>query len=415
MIFSNRALLFILMDRFIKLGHRTFASLKIRNYRLYFIGQAISLSGRWMQTIALSWLVFTLTGSGTMVGFVTAAQFLPILLFAPLGGLLVDRLSKRRLLILTNLMAGILALVLGALVIVDVTALWVIFLLAFLFGCVTAIDNPARQTFALEMVGKDQLPNAISLNSTQMNMARLIGPAVAGIIITTVGIAPCFIFTGISYGGVLVALGMMRVEDLKSPSPVPRAKGQLREGFKYVAASPVLRDVLFMLAIIGTFAFEFQVSLPLLAEFTFKEGVRGYSSLMSAMGVGAILGGLVTANRSHIAQGKLAGAALLFGVAILLVAAAPTLSWAILGMVLVGFTSINFTSLGNVILQTESTPAMRGRVMALWAMAMLGSTPIGGPIVGWIGEHIGARWGLAVGGIAVLLAAGIGAMTLKKE
>jgi len=389
--------------------------LKIRNYRLYFIGQAVSLSGTWMQTIAQSWLVLKLTGSGTALGAITALQFLPILLFGAWGGVIADRFPKRKLLFFTQSSAGMLALTLGVAVATGAVQLWMVGLLAFCLGLLNAIDNPTRQTFIIEMVEREHFPKAVSLNATQGNLARVIGPAIGGTLIATVGIAACFFINSVSYIGVLAALWLMRPDELSTAPPVGRTKGQLREGFRYVASTPLVRDVLVMMAIVGTLSYEFVVTLPLLAEFTFHAGAGGYAGLMSAMGVGSIAGGLFTAHRRTHSPQMLVWAALLFGAVMLGVSAAPTYAMALVLMALVGFFSINFLSLGNVLLQLESDPTMRGRVMALWAVAFLGSTPIGGPIIGWIGEHTGPRWGIAVGGVAAIVAAGFGAARFRRD
>ncbi len=402
------------MNAIKKFSGQTFLSLNIRNYRLYFTGQAISLCGTWMQIVGQSWLVLKITGSGTALGLVIALQFLPILFLGPWGGVIADRFSKRKLLYITQSASGILALILGVLVATNTVQLWMIDVLALCLGLVNTIDGPTRQTFVIEMVDKEKLPNAVSLNSTEINLARVIGPTIAGVLIATVGIASCFIINGISYIAVLVALSMMRVNELNVAPIAPHIKGQLREGFRYVLSSPVLKNSLLMMGIIGTFSFEFIVILPLFAQFTFHGDASTYAALNAAMGVGAAAGGLLTARRRKTAPHMLARAALLFGIAMLIVSIAPTLTLALLAMVLVGVFSINFLSLGNVILQLESDPNMRGRVMALWGVAFMGSTPIGGPIIGWIGEYLGPRWGLATGGFAAIAAAGIGAIAFGK-
>ena len=399
----------------IKQIEQTFLSLKTRNYRLYFIGQGISLCGTWMQTIGQAWLVLKITGSGTALGMVTAFQFVPILVLGSFGGVIADRFSKRKILYFTQTAAGGLALMLGILVATDLIKLWMIYIFVFSLGLVNAIDNPTRQTFVMEMVGKDQLPNAVSLNSTQVNLARVIGPAIGGGLIATLGLAPLFIINGISYIAVLVALSRMRVEELRPGAIVGRAKGQLREGFRYVRSTPLLLNSLLMMAIVGMFSYEFNVSLPLFARFTFQSDAVGYAGLTTAMGIGSVIGGLYTATRRTVTVRMLIRAACLFGLVILLTAIAPTLWLAMLGMVLVGIFSINFLSLGNVTLQLGSTAQMRGRVMGLWAVAMLGTTPIGGPIIGGIGQHAGPRWCLAAGGFAALAAGALGARVLRKQ
>jgi MFS family permease len=398
-----------------KYGRETFASIiTIRNFRLYFIGQAISLCGTWMQTIGQAWLVLKLTDSGVQLGLVTAAQFLPILILGPWGGVIADRFPKRKLLYFTQTSAGILALLLGTLVATGVVQLWMVYVIAVVFGLINVIDNPTRQTFIMEMVGQDHLTNAISLNSTQVNLARVIGPAIGGALIATVGLAPLFFINAISYLAVLFALFKMSASELHPYAIVAKAKGQIIAGFRYVMATPVLRDTLVMMAIIGTLTYEFTVILPLFAQFTFHSGASGYAALTVAMGFGSMLGGLYSASRKKTTPKMLTVAAFFFGVAMFIAAGAPTFLLATIAMMLVGFCSIIFLSMGNVTLQTESAPQMRGRVMALWAVAFIGSTPIGGPIIGWIGQYAGPRWGLATGGIAALVGAAIGAWRLKK-
>jgi len=368
-----------------------------------------------MQTIGQAWLVLKITGSGTALGMVAAFQFVPMLVLGPFGGVIADRFSKRKILYFTQTASGGLALMLGILVATDLVKLWMIYIFVFSLGLVNAIDNPTRQTFITEMVGEDQLPNAVSLNSAQVNLARAIGPAIGGGLIATLGLAPLFIINGISYVGVLVALFKMRAEELRPAPIVERAKGQLREGFRYVKSTPLLLNSLLMMAIIGMLSYEFNVSLPLFARFTFQSDAAGYAALTTAMGIGSVIGGLYTATRRKVTVRMLINAAWLFGLVILLTAIAPTLWLAMLGMVLVGIFSINFLSLGNVTLQLRSTVQMRGRVMGLWAVAFLGTTPIGGPIIGWIGQHAGPRWGLAVGGFAALAAGAVGARVLRKQ
>ena len=394
-------------------GNRTFSSLKVRNYRLYYIGQIISTSGTFMQSLAQAWLVLQLTNSGTALGVVTALQYLPVLFLGSYGGVIADRFSKRNLLYFTQTTFGVLALILGILVATGSVQLWMVDVLAFGYGLVNAIDNPTRQSFVVEMVGEGEVRNAVTLYSSLVNLSRVLGPTLAGILIATVALAPCFILNGLSYGAVVIMLFMMHADELHTPAPVARAKGQLAAGFRYVRSTPVLRNVLLMLAIIGTLTFEFQVSLPLIAQYTFHGNAESYAALTAAMGLGAVLGGLITAGQKKTSIRTLVIAAFLFGSTTLLAAMMPTIILAILALVLVGVFSIYFTSLGNSILQLESAPQMRGRVMAFWSIAFLGSTTIGGPIVGWIGEWE-PRWGLAVGGLAAIIAAALGAIALRR-
>ena len=392
----------------------TFASLYVRNYRLYYCGQIISTSGTFMQMVAQAWLVLHLTGSGTALGLATALQYLPILFLAPYGGVIADRVAKRKILFWTQSISGLLALVLGTLVATGLVRVWMVYLLALALGLVNTFDNPTRQTFHMELVGPDRVRNAVTLYSILINLARIAGPALAGLLIAGVGLAPCFIINGLSFGAVVLMLAMMRPGELLRTPPVPAEKGQILEGFRYVAATPVVGATLLLMAIVGTLTFEFQISLALLAKGTFLGDARSYAFLTSAMGVGAAVGGLCFASRKGSAPRQLVSASLLFGLAVLAAASMPSLLLCGVAMVAVGVCSINFSSLGNSTLQLESSPQMRGRVMSLWSVAFLGSTTIGGPIVGWFAEVAGARWGLALGGLAALAAAALGAVTLGR-
>lgn len=402
-------------DLFKKFGQDTFSSLKIRNYRLYFIGQGISLPGTWMQRIGQAWLVLKLTDSGTALGLVTALQFLPVLLLTPMGGVIADRYSKRKILYFTQAGAALLALILAVLVETDTVRLWMIYILAAIFGVINSIDNPARQTFVFEMVGRKELRNAVTLNSTEINLARVIGPAIAGAIIAGAGLALCFFINALSYVGVLVCLFLINSQELYAAEPVKKMKGQLREGFSYVWNTPVLRNVLIMMAIAGTLTYEFEVSLPLIAKFTFHGNAGDYALLTSAMGIGAVLGGLATASRRKTKSNEIIVTLFAFGTAVLLTAISPGLHLSIITMVIVGVFSIKFMTLGNTTLQLESAPEMRSRVMSLWTIAFLGSTPIGGPIIGWVSEHTNPRMGLAVSGFAAIAAGLFGLIVMKNR
>jgi MFS family permease len=383
----------------------TFAALAVRNYRLFFLGQVVSVSGTWMQMIAQDWLVLNLTDSGFALGFVTALQFLPMLVVGPWAGVLADRVDKRRLLIAMNVTAGLLGLTLGILTATGSIQLWMVYVLALGLGLANAFEMPARQAFSLEMVGPEKLTNAVGLNSIIMNAGRLVGPALGGVLIATLGLAVCFLLNAASYIIVVVALVAMRPQELIRTAPVARAKGQLREGFRYVWSTPGLRTPLVVIAVVGTFAYEFQVSLPLLARFTFGTGADGYGILQSAMGVGAIVGGLALATRIRPSHRGIGWACLAFGSAILLVAAMPSMVGAVLALPLVGATSILVVTQSNSILQLTAPPEMRARVIALYGVAFVGSTPVGGPIVGWVGEQMGGRAALAIGGIAAIATA----------
>ncbi len=393
---------------------RTFSSLRVRNYRLYISGQIVSLSGTWMQRIAQAWLVLKLTDSGTALGLVTALQFLPMLLLGPFGGVVADRIDKRRMLLTTQVAAGVLALLLGVLVVADVVQLWMVYVLAAALGLVNTIDTPTRQTFVLEMVGREQLPNAVSLNSVMVNLARIFGPAFAGVLITTLGLGLCFLLNAASYSAIIAALLLMRVDELQRTPPQPRRRGQLTEGFRYVRSTPALFVPLLMMAVIGTLAYEFQVVLPLLARFTFHGDAGTFSLMSSCMGGGAVLGGLFIATRHRTEPTALSWTAIVFGVVLLGGAVAPTIWIELVMMALIGAASIAFLALGNSTLQLATDSAMRGRVMALWGVAFLGSTPIGGPIIGWIGEHVGPRYAMGVGGVATVMAGTMAYGTMKR-
>jgi MFS family permease len=388
-------------------AHQTFSSLRIRNYRLYFTAQLISVSGTWMQTVAQAWLVLHLTGSGVDLGIVVGLQFLPMLLFGPVGGLVADRFNKRQLLYLTQAAGGVLALVLGVLVVSHAVQLWQVYLLAALLGMVNVFDNPARQTFIMEMVGRDDLPNAVSLNTVVMNASRVVGPAIGGVIITVLGLGVCFFVNAASYIAVIVGLSMMRSAELHPTGTVVRAKGQIRDGFRYVWRTPSLRNTLLAVAVIGIFAYNFTVTLALLAKDTFHGGAGTYSVLTACMGIGAVAGGLLAAHRARPTPRLLQVLALVFGGLLAAVALAPDLLTAAVFIVFMGAASIGFIATANASLQLGADPAMRGRVMALYAMAFLGTTPIGAPLVGAIAQWTNPRVSLLVGAVATVLSAGI--------
>jgi MFS family permease len=381
---------------------RIFSSLRIPNYRLFFAGQLVSLSGTWMQGVAQAWLVLDLTGSGTALGLVSSLQFLPVLVLGPLGGVVADRFDKRSILAVTQAAAAGLALALGLLVATGSVRLWMVYTLAAALGLVYVVDNPARQTFVHEMVGPEHLANAVTLNSVVVNLARVIGPGLAGILIVTVGLAPSFFINAASYGAVLVGLGLMDPDRLHRAPLGARGRGQLMAGLRYVRRTPEVLVPLVMMAVVGTLAYEFQVVLPLLARFTFDGDAATYGTMSVLMGAGAVVGGLATAGARGRPATALAWTAVVFGSVHVAAALAPTLAATYVALVVLGAASIRFLALGNATLQLASDPEMRGRVMALWAVAFLGSTPIGGPIVGWIGEHVGPRFAFGLGGVATL-------------
>jgi MFS family permease len=384
-------------------GSRVAASLRHRNYRLFFFGQLVSMGGTWMQSVAQSFLVLGLTHSGTQLGLTTAVRFLPVLLFGPAGGLFADRRDKRRVLLVTQTCAGLLAAVFAVLIATHDIRLWTVYLLAVALGFVNVFDNPARQTFIAEMVPSRDLPNAVTLNSVSMNLARVFGAALGGVLAAALGLALCFACNALSYVAVLVSLVAMRQSELFPARRVAREPGQIRQGLRYVRGTPELLIPLIMIAVVGTLAWEFQVSLPLMASKVFGGGAAAYGVMASVMGAGAVAGGLVSAGRPRPRGRALCLAAIGWGIAILLAAAAPTMPLELAALVFVGYGSITFNSMAKTTLQLAAEPTMRGRVMALWALAWLGSTPIGGSIVGWIGQDAGARWSLVVGGLPTLL------------
>jgi len=401
------------MDHFIEALQRytesTFSSLRVRNYRLYYIGQIISTSGTFMQAIAQDWLVLKLSNSGLALGIVTALQYLPILFFGPYGGLVADRFPKRRILCITQSVAGVLALVLGVLVATGWVQLWMVFVLGAALGINTIFDNPARQTFVVELVGEADLKNAVTLYSALFNLCRIIGPAIAAALIAAVGMTLCFFFNGISYVAVVIMLVLMNPAELKVTPPPKRSKGQLVEGWRYAMSSPLLRTTLLMMTIIGTLTYEFSVTLPLMARFAFNGDASSYALLSASLGAGAVVGGLMIAGQRHVSGASMVRNALFFGAAVMAAALMPNLWLGALALVAVGATSISFSSLANSLVQLESSPQMRGRMMGFWSIAVLGSATFGGPIVGWVGEALGPRWSLGLGAVAALTAAALGA------
>jgi MFS family permease len=378
------------------------SSLHQRNYRLFFFGQLVSVAGTWMQSVAQSFLVLDLTHSGTQLGLTSAARFLPMFLFGPIGGVFADRMDRKRVLYVTQTLSGLLAGVFAVTVGTHSIRLWIVYLLALALGFVNVFDNPARQSFISEMVSAKDLPNAVTLNSVAMNMARVFGAALGGVIAAAIGLALCFTCNALSFGAVLVSLAAMRGSELFPAKRVSRAKRQVRQGLRYVRSTPELFIPLLMIAVIGTLAWEFQVSLPLMASKVFHGGAGSYGVMASVMGGGAVVGGLISAARSRPRARALCLAAVGWGIAILAAAVAPSMPLELAALVFVGYGSITFNSLAKTTLQLAARPEMRGRVMALWALAWLGSTPIGGPIIGWAGQAIGARWALVIGGLATL-------------
>lgn len=387
---------------------RTFASLQIRNFRLYLASQLVSFSGTWMQSLAQSWLVLELTGSGTALGTVLAFQFLPTLLLAPIGGVIADRSDKRRLLMATQSAAMMVALLLGLLTLSGVVELWMVYVVAGAFGVITAIDHPARQTFVGEMVGPAHLTNAVMLNSVMINVARALGPAFGGILISTLGIAQCFLVNAGSYIFVISALAILRTDEIFPSARADRAPGQLRQGLSYAWHTPTLRSTLLILSVIGMFTFELAVTLPLLADHTFDVGSSGLAIMETLFGIGAVFGGLAVAASGVPGVRARNILAAVGGVCTLVLAIAPNVFLAYAAIPFLGASLISLTVVCNATIQLNSAPHLRGRVMALFSMAVIGTTPIGGPIVGWVGEHVDPRAAVGMGAAAALLAAAYG-------
>ena len=383
----------------------SFNSLEVPNYRRYFLGQLISLSGTWMQTVAAIWVVLSLTDSGVAVGLTTALQFLPMLLIGAWGGLLADRIPKRRLLMATQALMAIPAVGLLVVTATGVVTPWMVYLAVFGMGSVNAIDNPTRQSFVIEMVGPDRVVNAVSLNSVIVQAARIVGPALAGILIATVGVVPCFALNALTFVAMILALARMDPERLQAPPVAAREPGAIRAGLRYVLRTPELMVPLALMALVGTLGFNFQVVLPLLAKFSFESGAMTYATLVSAMAVGSIVGALVNGHRGRTGPRLIAGGALAFGIAALLSAAMPSLAFEVPALMLLGAASVTFAATINSTLQLAVTPEMRGRVMALYSVVFLGSTPIGAPLTGWLAQSYDPRVALLLAGLSGLFAA----------
>jgi MFS family permease len=385
----------------------TFISLRVRNYRLYFIGQVVSVSGSWMQRVAQSWLVLHLTGSGVALGTVSALQFLPMLVLGAWGGVLADRADKRRLLMITQALMGLLALVLGTVTLAGLVRLWMVYLLALLLGVVTAVDNPSRQSFVMEMVGRRQVTNAVSLNSAVFTGARVIGPAIAGLLIVLVGTGWCFVINALTFGAVMVALAAMDPTKLLRAEAPSRARGQLVEGLRFVRSRPDILVPLVLLGVVGTLALNWTVILPLLASRTFHGDARTYGLLFAVLGAGSLAGALVTASRGEPSVRMLVGSLAAFGVLMLVAAAAPSLPLELAVLAPMGTAALVFQTTSNSLIQLRSDPALRGRVMAMYSVVFIGTTPIGAPIVGWVAQQYGPRAAMGLGAAAVLLTAAV--------
>lgn len=392
----------------------TFRSLSVRNFRLFFVGQGLSQIGTWVQSVALVWLVLDRSGSGVALGLTMALQFLPILVLGPWAGLLADRHDKRRLMVATQAAAAVQAALLAVLVLTGADRLELVYGLTLVFGIITAVDNPVRRAFVVELVDGPHVANAVGLNSALMTGSRIVGPAIAGLLIAGAGVGWCFAANAVSYMAVLIGLRRMDKAAFLSPVPAVRARGQLREGFAYAWRTPEVRVPLLLVAVTGTLAFNFPVLLPLMAERVLDGGASTFSLLYSVMSVGSLAGALVVARRTHIDSRWLSRRALAFGASLGLLALAPTLPLALVATVPVGLTGVTLLSGANSSLQLHAAPVMRGRVNALFAMVFLGTTPVGGPVAGWVAEHFGTRAGLGLGAVATMLAGALVALAVGR-
>lgn len=395
----------------------TFRSLRIRNYRIFAGGQVISITGTWAQRIAQDWLVLELTdSSGLALGVVTALQFTPVLFLSLWSGVLADRYDKRRLLVGVSAGMGVLALLLAALDLTGVVALWHVYLLAFALGVFSAIEVPVRQAFVHEMVGAADLPNAVSLNSATFNAARIVGPALAGVVIAAAGTGWVFLGNAVSYIAVVTGLSLLRIGELATAAPVARGRGQVREGLAYVRARPDLMLPIALVSVVGMFGLNFQVTMALVAKEVFAAGASSFGLLTSALAVGSLLGALQSARRSGPPRTRtLLTAALAFGLLEMMVGLAPTFLTMALLLVPTGFAVLTFTTTANALVQLSSESYIRGRVMSLYVLVFLGTTPIGAPLIGALSEQAGPRSGLLVGGAACVLATFGGLLYLTRS
>jgi MFS family permease len=402
------------VTRVLRAGRTTFAALSVPNYRRYYAGQSISLAGTWMQMTAQSWLVYSLSHSATVLGVIVAVQTLPVLLLGPYGGVVADRVDKRKLTIALQTAMGVQALILGLLTVTGVVKVWEIAVLAAVLGVNNAFENPARQSFMVELVGPEHLRNAVSLNSVLVNVARSIGPAIGGVLIETVGTGECFLINAASFIAVVYSLTSMDTAAISPTAPARRARGQLREGLRYVRSTPGLFVPLVMMALAGCLTYEFQVSLPVMAKSGLHGGAAAFGFMTASMGIGAVFGGLFVAARGRTGLRPLVLAASVFTMGMTFATVAPNLALELIALALVGVANISFMATGNSTLQLTADPEMRGRVMSLWFVAFQGSTPIGGPIVGAAMGLFGARAGLGLGAVTIGIVAIGGLIAVRR-
>ncbi|VTR77852.1 MFS transporter [Cellulomonas hominis] len=395
----------------------TFASLTYPNYRLWFGGALVANIGTWMQRVAQDWLVLTVLSddSGLAVGITTALQFLPTLLLSAWAGVLADRVNRRKLLMLTQGGMGLLAFGLGVLVLSGNAQLWHVYLFALGLGAVAALDQPVRQTFVAELVPAGRLSNAVGLNSTSFNAARLIGPGLAGLLIAAVGTGWVFVINGVSFAATILALLLMRTSELRPMPVAPRAKGQIREGVRYVRGRSDILVIMVVICVVSTFGLNFQMTSALMARAEFGKGAGEYGILGSVLAIGSLAGALLAARRERPRVRLVIGAAFAFGVATGVQALMPTYTSYAIACIPVGLASLTMMTAANTTIQMSTDPAVRGRVMSLYMIVMLGATPVGSPIVGWIGETFGARWSIGIGSITALLVSTLAALWARKH
>jgi len=393
-----------------------FSSLRVRNYRLFASGQVVSLTGTWMQRVAQDWLVLNLShNSGTAIGITTGLQFAPVLLFGLYGGVLADRYPKRRTLVMTQAVMCLLALALGLLDVTGSVSLWHVYALAFGLGIATAVDSPARQAFVTELVGPSLLANAVSLNSATFNTARVLGPAVAGLMIASIGTGWVFLLNAASFIAVITCLLLMRDDQLFVGKLVARKKGQVREGLRYVRGRPDLVAITAVAAVVGTLGFNFQITSALMTKNVFHQGAESYGVISAVYASGSLIGALVAARRGRPSRQLVFVAAACYGAVEILAGLMPTY-WSFFAMLIpFGFFTLTFSTSANTTVQLSSADSMRGRVMALYLIVLMGGTPIGAPLIGWIAQVAGPRWSLIVGGVASAIAAVLAAAYLARR
>jgi MFS family permease len=386
--------------------NRTFRSLRIRNYRLFAGGQLVSLTGSWMQRVGQDWLVLRLShNSGSAIGITTGLQFLPMLLFGLQGGVIADRFSKRKLIVATQVSMGLIALALGLLDLLGAATLYEVYLFAFLLGMATAVDNPTRQAFVSELVGSDELPNAVGLNSATFNAARIVGPAAAGLLIDGIGTAWVFLGNAASFIPVIACLLLMRPGELFPAPRLARQRGNVREGLSYVRHKRELLVPIVLVGIVGTFGFNFQITIALVDKVVFHRGAGAFGLLSSVLAAGSLIGALLSARREHPTLRLVILAALAFGLLEVCVGLMPSFLLLAIALAPAGFAAITFSTAANSSVQLASAPAMRGRVMGVYMLVFAGGTPLGAPLVGWLSQEFGARWGLIAGGVVSTSAA----------